>query len=51
MDVIGSEAKNDGRFTEDEKDAVCELGLVWFRPTIDNCISVTVEQRGRLLQK
>jgi hypothetical protein len=51
VDVIGSEAKNDGRFTEDEKDAVYELGLVWFRPTIDNCISVTVEQRGRLLQK
>ena len=51
MDVIGSEANNDGRFTEDEKDAVCELGLVCFRPTTDNCISVTVEQRGRLLQK
>ena len=43
VDVIGSEAKNDGRFTEDEKDAVYELGLVCFRSTIGNCISVTVE--------
>ena len=51
VDVIGSEAKNDGRFTEDEKDAVYELGLVCFRSTIGNCISVTVEQRERLLQK
>jgi hypothetical protein len=51
VDVIGSEEKNDGQFTEDEKDAVYELGLVCFRPTIGNCISVTVEQRERLLQK
>ena len=51
IDVIGSENKNDGQFTEDEKDAVYELGLVPFRPTMGNCISVTVEQRGRLLQK
>ena len=51
VDVIGSEAKDDGRFTEDEKNAVYELGLVLFRPTIGNRISVTVEQRERLLQK
>ena len=51
IDVIGSEDKNDGWFTEEEKDAVYELGLVPFRPTMGNCISVTVEQRGRLLQK
>src|ERR671921_1509648 len=51
IDVIGSEDKKDGQFTEDEKDAVYELGLVPFRPTMGNCISVTVEQRGRLLQK
>ena len=38
-------------FTEEEKDAVYELGLVPFRPTMGNCISVTVEQRERLLQK
>jgi hypothetical protein len=51
VDVIGSEDKNDGRFTENEKDAVYELELVCFRPTMGNCISVTVEQRERLLQK
>ncbi len=51
IDVIGSEEKNEGCYTEEEKDAVYELGLVPFRPTTGNCISVTVEQRGRLLQK
>ena len=51
IDVIGSEDKNDGWFTEEEKDAVYELGLVPFRLTMGNCISVTVEQRERLLQK
>ena len=51
VDVIGSEDKNDGWFTEDEKDAVYELGLVLFRPTTGNCISFTVEQRERFLQK
>ena len=51
IDVIGSEDKKDGQFTEDEKDAIYELGLVPFRPTMGNCISVTVEQRERLLQK
>jgi hypothetical protein len=30
VDVIGSEDKNDGRFTEEEKDAVYELGLYHF---------------------
>lgn len=43
IDVIGSEDKNDGQFTEDEKHEVYELGLVPFRPTMGNCISITVE--------
>ena len=30
IDVIGSEDKKDGQFTEDEKDAIYELGLEHF---------------------